>query len=152
MTPSNQWPEEETNFFMTSADFECSLFDYNDLTFITFFKVTLVFVTIHLFLLLSHLKFFFRLMFQSSTKSTLQKHIAVIHNKEKPYKCQLCPNATFGQKAHLVSLTFWPNFVFENHLNDLKMFLGITFPAQLPFLLSLVLFLYHLRVVCLTQC
>jgi len=39
--------------------------------------------------------------YQGSTKTNLNKHVALVHHKEKPYSCLLCPDAKFGQKAHL---------------------------------------------------
>ena len=40
-----------------------------------------------------------RCPYAASTRSTLQKHISVIHDKERPYRCDLCPSASFGQKV-----------------------------------------------------
>jgi uncharacterized Zn-finger protein len=38
--------------------------------------------------------------YRSTTKGLLDKHIRTVHNKEKPFGCQICM-ARFGQKAHL---------------------------------------------------
>ena len=38
---------------------------------------------------------------QGSTKTNLNKHVSLVHLKEKPYSCLLCPDAKFGQKSHL---------------------------------------------------
>ena len=43
--------------------------------------------------------YYFRCPYAASTRSTLQRHISVIHDKERPYRCDLCPSATFGQKV-----------------------------------------------------
>jgi hypothetical protein len=42
--------------------------------------------------------------FRFCCRSTLQKHISVIHDKERPYRCDLCPSAAFGQKVPTIDI------------------------------------------------
>ena len=41
----------------------------------------------------------FKIWLKLNFRSTLQKHISVIHDKERPYRCEVCPSSAFGQKV-----------------------------------------------------
>lgn len=36
----------------------------------------------------------------TANKSSLDKHVRIVHQKERPFSCRVC-DQTFGQKVHL---------------------------------------------------
>ena len=55
--------------------------------------------------------------YQSGTRSTLNKHVSVVHKGAKPFQCQICPQS-FGQKGHLQVRKFCPQLskFFQNQI------------------------------------